>query len=163
MIIRKASPDDLDAINEIYNQAVRQKFCTAHLEPVDREYREQWFAGHSPETFPVFVAETDKGIDGWISLSPYRAGRQALAHVCEVSYYVHREARRRGIGNRMLEYAIRVAPDYGFEVLIAILLDRNPASIALLEKNGFKKWGTMPGIAKIGPDRADHLYYGLIL
>ncbi|RPI44430.1 MAG: N-acetyltransferase family protein [Bacteroidetes bacterium] len=163
MIIRKAVPGDLIAINEIYNQAVLQGFCTAHLQPVDREYREQWFAGHPPEFFPVFVAETDMGVAGWISLSPYRQGRQAFAHVCEVSYYVHRDARRKGIGSSMMEYAIRIAPDYGFDVLIAILLDRNPASLALLEKNGFARWGAMPGIARIGQHSADHLYYGLKL
>jgi phosphinothricin acetyltransferase len=62
-----------------------------------------------------------------------------------------------------LEHAIRVAPEFGFSVLIAILLSKNPASIGLLEKHGFSCWGAMPGIAKIGDQTADHLYYGLKL
>ena len=48
-------------------------------------------------------------------------------------------------------------------VLIAMLLDKNPASIGLLQKFGFKEWGRMPGIARIDDQTADHLYYGLEL
>lgn len=163
MQLRKAVFADLAAINEIYNQAVQELFSTAHLRPVSMEYREQWFASHHPDRYPVLVAETEGAVAGWISLSPYRSDRQALEHVAEVSYYVHREERRRGIGDLLLEHVLETAPGYGFEVLIAILLDKNPASISLLEKHGFSRWGTMPGIARIGPFRADHLYYGLKL
>jgi RimJ/RimL family protein N-acetyltransferase len=49
------------------------------------------------------------------------------------------------------------------QILVAILLDQNPASIALLHRFGFSRWGVMPGIALIKGERADHLYYGLKL
>jgi L-amino acid N-acyltransferase YncA len=164
MKIRKARSSDHQAINNIYNQAVRQLFCTAHLEPVDIDERRQWFAAHPADRFPVFVAE-DSGqeVTGWVSLGAYREGRQALAHVAEVSYYVDENSRGKGLGSRLLEHAVREAPHYGFSVLIAILLDKNPASIGLLEKYGFERWGSMPGIALIHGQEADHLYYGLKL
>ena len=38
MIIREATDRDLPAINTIYNQAVRQRFCTAHLDELDMAY-----------------------------------------------------------------------------------------------------------------------------
>jgi L-amino acid N-acyltransferase YncA len=63
----------------------------------------------------------------------------------------------------LLKHAIQVAPDYGFSVLIAILLDKNPASTGLLLKFGFTEWGRMPGIVSINKQMADHLYYGLKL
>jgi phosphinothricin acetyltransferase len=163
MEIRKARPGDLQAINRIYNQAVHQLFCTAHLEPVGMEERKQWYATHDPDHFPVFVAEQEGEIVGWTSLGAYRENRQALSHVAEVSYYVDEMARGKGIGSSLLDHAMHVAPAYGFSVLIAILLDRNPASIALLQKYGFKEWGRMPGIARISGQLADHLYYGLRL
>jgi len=163
MRIRLAQPSDLPAINDIYNQAVRQRFCTAHLEPVGLNERERWFGAHHQSHFPVFVIERNSEVVGWVSLGPYREDRQALSHVAEVSYYVDEEARGQGIGSRLLEHAVQVAPEYGFSVLVAILLNRNPASIALLEKFGFKSWGVMPGIALIDGQEADHLYYGLKL
>jgi phosphinothricin acetyltransferase len=163
MEIRLAREKDLLRIHDIYNQAVRQGFCTAHLEALTLEESSRWFRNHDPATFPVFVAVYGDVVEGWISLGPYRKDRQALIHVAEVSYYVDENARGRGLGNKLLEYALRVAPEFGFSVLIAILLAKNPASIALLNKHGFSCWGTMPGIARIGDQTSDHLYYGLKL
>jgi phosphinothricin acetyltransferase len=163
MNIRKARQEDLPVVNDIYNQAVRQRFSTAHLEPLSLKDREDWFALHDPDRFPVYVATLEARVLGWISLAPYREGRQALAHVAEVSYYVDEKERGKGIGSRMLKHSIDFAPGFGFSVLIAILLDKNPASMCLLEKFGFKEWGRMPEIARIDGQRADHLYYGLLL
>jgi len=163
MKIRKARQEDLALINEIYNQAVQQLFCTAHLEAVNMKEREHWFATHDPTRFPVFVALDEKKVVGWAAMGPYRKDRQALAHVAEVSYYVDEKVRRKGVGSSLMSHALNVASEYGFSVLIAILLDRNPASIGLLEKFGFKEWGRMPGIASIDEQLADHLYYGLKL
>ena len=163
MTIRIAQTGDLPAINEIYNKAVRQRFCTAHLSEISMDDRKAWFRAHDHGRFPVFVAENDNHIDGWVSLGAYRQDRQALAHVAEVTYYVDEKERGKGLGSRLLEHALKVAPEFGFSVLIAILLDKNPASIALLDKHGFERWGTMPGIALIEGVKADHLYYGVKL
>lgn len=163
MEIRKAVEKDLPVINRIYNQAVRQRFCTAHLEEIGIRERERWFNEHDPARYPVFVAVEDQKVVGWMSMGPYRADRQALIHVAEVSYYVDEANRGKGIGSALLDHAIGSASAYGFTVLIAILLNKNPASIGLLEKSGFIEWGRMPGIARFGDQVADHLYYGLKL
>jgi phosphinothricin acetyltransferase len=163
MDIRLYTRKDLPAINRIYNQAVQQRFCTAHLAPLDMNQREAWFKLHIPDRFPVYVATQNELVTGWVSLGPYRLDRQALAHVAEVSYYVDEQERGKGIGSVLMKHAISVAPSFGFNVLIAILLSKNPASIALLEKFAFSCWGTMPEIARIDNQFADHLYYGLKL
>jgi len=163
MDIRLAGEQDLPRINDIYNQAVRQGFCTAHLSPLTPEENREWFTTHDPDHFPVYVAVSGNRVEGWASLGAYRRNRQALAHVAEVSYYVDKDERGKGMGSRLLSHAITVAPLFGFSVLIAILLSKNPASIALLTKHGFACWGRMPGIAKIRNQQADHLYYGLKL
>ncbi len=154
-------PTDLAAINEIYNQAVRERFCTAHLIPVTMEQREAWYRSHESNRFPVFVATDAGNVIGWVSLSPYRPEREALEHVAEISYYVERDNRGRGIGRQLIQHGISVAPEFGFSVLVAILLSKNQASLRLLEISGFTRWGTMPGIAQIGDEVADHLFYGL--
>ena len=163
MEIRLARQEDLPDINHIYNQAVNKRFSTAHLEAVSLEERKLWFSLHDPTRFPVYVATRGTKILGWVSLGPYREDRQALAHVAEVSYYVDEEEQGLGYGSSLLEFDIRHALDFGLSVLIAILLDKNPASIGLLNKYGFKEWGRMPGIAQIDGQKADHLYYGLVL
>ena len=154
---------DLEAINEIYNQAVESGFSTAHTSPISMDERREWCLEHDPGRNPVFVWEEKGVLAGWISLGPYRKGREALGSVAEVSYYVHNDYHRRGIGSRLLEYVIDVAPRYNYKTLIAILLDKNISSIALLRKYGFELWGDMPGIAEINGGKFNHQYYGLRL
>ena len=161
--MRLARAEDLPIINDIYNQAVRKRFCTAHLLEIGMDERKTWFRAHDPLRFPVFVAIQDKAVVGWVSLGPYREERQAFTHVGEVSYYVDEREQGKGLGSSMLAHSLDVAPSYGFTVLIAILLNKNPASIGLLERFGFESWGVMPGIALIDGQEADHLYYGLKL
>ena len=100
-------------------------------------------------------------VAGWLSFSPYRPGRKALQSTAEISYYVHSAYHRLGVGTRLMEYAITQAPVLKFKNLIAILLEPNIASIALLEKFGFRLWGDMPGIAEIDGGEYNHQYYGL--
>lgn len=163
MDIRLANEKDLPRINVIYNQAVRQGFCTAHLEPLSLLEQNEWFRSLDPGLFPVYVFVSEERVCGWVSLGAYRQDRQALAHVAEVSYYVDEEDRGKGIGSSLMKHALEMAPFFGFSVLIAILLSENPASIGLLKKHGFSCWGSMPGIARIYDQLADHLYYGLKL
>ncbi len=154
-------PEDLEAINGIYNQAVGLKFSTAHTHPVSMDYRMEWFREHDPERYPVYVWEESGAVAGWISFSPYRKGRMALQSTAEISYYVHTDHHCRGIGTALLQHAVTVAPDLKFKNLIAILLEPNTASIALLRKFGFELWGDMPGIAEIEGRQYNHRYYGL--
>lgn len=160
-MIRKVEIQDLFVINDIYNQAIEVKHQTADTEPITIEMRQKWYLDHDVESYPIFVFEKQNKILGWCSLSAYRKGREALKQVAEVSYYIHKDFQRQGIGSDLLKYALQVAPDYKFETLIAILLEQNKASIKLLEKFGFCKWGTLPKAAIFDGERFDHLYYGL--
>jgi len=97
---------------------------------------------------------------GWCSLSPYRPGRKALRTVAEISYYVHRDHRRRGVADAMLTHALNISTWLGFKNLMAILLDRNRASIQLLEKHGFRRRGYLPDIADFNGTICGQFIYG---
>ncbi|WP_461643602.1 GNAT family N-acetyltransferase [Labilibaculum euxinus] len=160
MKIRLATVSDLAAINDIYNQAVRKRYCTADLDEISLEQCTKWFEGHQPEEYPVFAAVEDDRVVGWICYSAYRAGRRALQSAAEVSYYIHEEHLQKGIGTQLMQHAIDEAPKYQFKSLFAILLAENLASLKLLEKFGFERWGLMPHVADIDGEICDHLYYG---
>ena len=160
-MIRDLNINDLAAVNDIYNQAIETKFSTAHTEPIPMEKRMAWFREYDRVHYPVYVWEENNVVAGWLSFSPYREGRQALRSAAEISYYVHTGYHRRGIGSALLEYAINRAPELKFKTLIAILLEPNIASIALLKKAGFEKWGDMPSVADINGGEYNHQYYGL--
>lgn len=162
-MIRLVKISDLDAINTIFNQAVAVKHQTAALTPITDEQRLKWYNEHNVDKYPIFVIEIDEQIVGWYALSPYRKGREALYHVAEVTYYLHKDHQRKGYGTELLEHAIQTAPEYGINVLIAILFRHNNASIKLLENFNFELWGNFPKTAKIDGKLYDHCFYGLKL
>jgi len=163
MIIRTATETDVPAITEIYNQAIALGNATAHMSPVSVTNRLAWLNEHQPDKNPVYVAATDDQAAGYCSISAYRPDRMALRHTKEISYYVHEDYRGQGVGTALLEHAISMCPSLQIKTLFAILLDNNPASIALLEKFGFAQWGHMPGVADFNGNEVGHFYYGLRL
>ncbi|MEZ5023664.1 MAG: hypothetical protein R2728_10480 [Chitinophagales bacterium] len=50
------------------------------------------------DNFPIYVLEIDGKVIGWISLSAYRKGRNALRYNAEVSYYIHQDFQQQGFG-----------------------------------------------------------------
>lgn len=164
MIIRLAKLSDLPATVEIYNQAISAGGITAHLEPFTVAQRQEWFDSHQQTRFPLFVAEKDNQVVGYLTLSPYRSGRLALSKSTEVSYYVNYDYHHQGIGSSLMETALKFAQQHDFNVVLAILLSRNDSSIGLLKKYSFKLWGTIPEAAHFSEQGTfDHLYYGLSL
>lgn len=149
----------LPAIVEIYNQAVEEGFSTADMETFSVDEKRNWFDSHDG-AHPVLVALDEQQVAGWLSLSAYRPGRGALAAVREVSYYVHRGWRRKGIATALLEHAVDFCRSNNIEFLLAIVIGRNETTISFLEKNSFSKWGTLPRIVNFNGVRCDHLYYG---
>ena len=160
MIIRPATLKDYSEIVNIYNHAVDEKFATADTEHVSLESRKEWFEQHSPETYPIYVLEENGEIVGWCSLSPHRPGRKALRTVAEISYYIHKDHRRKGVANALINHTIVSAKVLGFKNLISILLDLNTTSIHILEKFGFEKWGHLPEVADFGGVICGQYIYG---
>jgi phosphinothricin acetyltransferase len=159
--IRKIGVADLDAVNEIYNQAVRSKYQTAETEETSLLYRRKWYEEHMSGNYPVHLMEENGEVVGWISLSEYRKGRRALRYTSEVSFYIRKDRQGQGIGTQLLEFAIDRAREINIKTLIAILLEPNISSIRLLEKFNFQKWGDMPNVAEFSGHECNHQYYGL--
>jgi phosphinothricin acetyltransferase len=158
--IRLAQIGDLPAIVEIYNQAIPSRQSTADTGPVRVEDRLAWFRDHHPEERPIFVTEVDGQVAGWCSLSAYRPGRAALRATAEISYYIAPAYQRRGIGTALIEHALAACPALGIRHLFAIVLETNQASIGLLEKMGFERWGYLPRVADFDGFEVGHLYLG---
>jgi len=158
--IRLATINDYNEIVAIYNHAVDEKFATADTEHITLESRKNWFEQHSAKTYPIFVAEENDEVIGWCSLSPHRPGRKALRTVAEISYYIHKDHRRKSVANNLITYTINSAKNLHFKNLISILLDMNKTSIHILEKFGFEKWGHLPNIAEIDGVICGQYIYG---
>jgi phosphinothricin acetyltransferase len=107
------------------------------------------------------VATINNEIAGWCSISAYRPGRMALRFTAEISYYIGTEFHRKGVASSLIRHAMNCCPQLEIKSLIAIVLERNAASVQLLEKLGFQWWGLLPRVADFYCEECRHLYYGV--
>ena len=160
-MIREATIHDLERLTEIYNQAILSKKATADTETFTAEQRREWLLSHNNKRTPLLVYEDCGTVLGYCYLSEYRPGRRALESIAEISYYIDFDYHRRGIASKLIQSIIDAAIALEYRNLLAILLSCNHGSIALLEKHGFKLWGTLPDVVRIDADVYSHFYYGL--
>jgi L-amino acid N-acyltransferase len=151
MVIREATDDDLPGIFEIYDHEVRHGTCTFDTAVKTASERSAWLAEHAGATRPALVAvEPDHGgvrVLGWASLSAWSV-RCAYARSAEDSVYVHRAARGRGVGRSLLAALLERAWAAGVRVVVARIVEGNPASLRLHEAAGFSTIGIMRGIGE---------------
>lgn len=148
MTIRDANEDDLADIVEIFNVAVATRKSTAVLEPVTIEERRPWLLEHTPDHHPLWVAEIEKRVAGWLSFHPFMP-RCAYRGTAEISVYVHDDFHRHGIARQLLEAAVERASSLEITSLIGLILGHNKASLKLFDSLGFERWGLLPQVTRL--------------
>lgn len=140
MQVRLATPDDAEAVRQIYNHEVTTSTATFDLVPRSLEEQRHWLAARSG-AHAVVVASIDGEVVGFGSLSPWR-DRPAYATTVEDSVYVHREHQGRGVGKTVLSELVETAVRHGFHACLARIVGGHEASIALHRSCGFEVIGT---------------------
>src|SRR5437016_3168332 len=98
--IRAARFADLPMIQEIHNQGITDRVATLDTEPRTMVDTQLWFYRHGPR-HPVMVAEGGGSIAGWASLNTFNP-RPAYQYVADLSIYLARPWRGKGLGSRLL-------------------------------------------------------------
>jgi len=160
LTIRKAKLKDNLRITEILNQAISAGNATAITETLKPEERLEWLKEHLNGKYTVYVAEIDGFIVGWLSLSPYRKGRQAFKRLAEITYYIDYGHHRQGVVKALFGKAADHCKRYNINTLVAFLYAKNTASVKLLKKFGFEQWGLFPKTICIGDKELDHVIFG---
>lgn len=135
-MIRPATESDLQAILDIYNDAVLNTTAVYTYKPHTLEMRKQWFREHHEAGLPVFVAEEDGAVAGFATYGPFRPW-PAYKYSVEHSIYVHKGFRRRHIATRLMEKLLETAEERGYATMIAGIDADNAASIRMHERFGF--------------------------
>jgi L-amino acid N-acyltransferase YncA len=139
--IRPATDSDQQAILDIYNEAVQNTTATFDTEPRSFASQIEWFRRHK-KNHPVLVAEENNRVIGWSSLSPW-SDRCAYDTTVEVSVYVHRDFRGRGVGFQLLEKVTQEGKKLNNHTVISRISQGNEISIHLHEKLGYHHIGVM--------------------
>jgi len=144
--IRNAKLSDIDAITEIYNEAILTTSATFDTEPKSAFERLEWLKSHG-ERHPVIVAELDGTVLGWASLSGW-SERKAYDDTAETSFYVKSEYRGRGVGRKLKEAIVCEAQRLKFHTLIARIAEGGDVSLHLNESFGFARVGTLKEVGR---------------
>lgn len=137
--IRAARAEDAAAIAAIHNQGIDERRATFETRP--RETSEILARIADGESHPLLVAVDDAGAAiGWAGLGAYRP-RDCYAGIAEISVYLDRRARGRGLGQALLEALIEAARERGHWKLVSRVFTFNTASRALCRKVGFREVG----------------------
>lgn len=144
--LRPATPEDIPAITEIYNEAILTTTATFDTELKTADERLAWLNKHD-DRHPVLVAVQDGQVAGWASLSAW-SDRCAYADTAETSFYVHSKFRGKGIGRKLKEAIIDEATRLEFHTLIARVAEESHESIHLNESCGFVHVGTLREVGR---------------
>ena len=137
--IRAATLEDCEAMTAIYNHYVEHDTCTYALDRETVAERRAYFLKHD-DRHPVVVAERGGTVVGWASVSAWNA-KAGYARTVEDSIYIAPDARRRGLGRRLLGVIIDLASAAGHHTMIALVSSEQAGSIALHERAGFVQVG----------------------
>jgi phosphinothricin acetyltransferase len=138
-VIRPASEDDLEAINNIYNHYVAETHVTFDDEPMSMEARREWFTHYAPSgRHRVLVAMDDGQVAGYATSSRFRPKPGYLTSV-ETSIYLAADAVGRGTGSKLYAALFEALEGEDLHRAYAGIALPNPASVALHERFGFKR------------------------
>jgi L-amino acid N-acyltransferase YncA len=139
IVIRESKESDIFCIQEIYNQGIEDRIATLEVEIKDNSYMKDWYEKHK-DRFKVIVAEQEGKIVGWASLNQYN-NRSAYDGVADVSVYISREYRGRGIGKKLLVHLVTIAKENAFHKMVLFTFPFNQLGQALYRKIGFREVG----------------------
>jgi len=148
VIIRDALEPDLPYVAEIYTYESLYAYST--FETAERPLAD-W--EHKLSSGDPFVVAVDGGqVLGFAYASPFR-DRPAYHRTRETSVYLHRAARREGLGTRLYDALLARLREAGFHTAVALIALPNKGSIKLHERAGFELAGTMREVG----DKQDRL------
>jgi L-amino acid N-acyltransferase YncA len=138
--LRLASAPDAEAICRIYNQGIEDRVATLETELRTPDERRQWLAGRDAR-HPVIVAEPEPDTTvGWASLNVFNA-RECYRFVADISVYVERSWRGKGVGRALLERLTELGRRHGFHKLVLSAFPGNSGGMGLYARSGFRTVG----------------------
>jgi L-amino acid N-acyltransferase YncA len=137
--VRFATGDDAAAVCAIYNQGIEERVATLETELRTPEERRQWLAARGAR-HPVIVADRAGTVVGWASLNPFNP-RRAYDHVADISVYVERGWRGKGVGRLLLDRLDALARELAYHKMVLAAFPSNTAGMALYGCMGFRTVG----------------------
>jgi L-amino acid N-acyltransferase YncA len=136
--IRNAREQDLEAILDIYNDVIINTTAVYSENPHTLQMRKDWFNDRVVNNFPVFVAEVNGLVAGFSSFGHFRVW-PCYRYTVEISVYVEKTFRGRGISKILLRALLDRAKQMNIHAVIAGISADNQISVNLHRSFGFEE------------------------
>ena len=148
MNIRDATPDDVPAINRLYNALIATTTVAWTEVPETLATRAAWLAEQVRAGHPVLVAEVDGAVVGFASYDDFRDSAKWPGYRFTVEHTIHVDGEHHGagIGRDLLEALIGQALLAGKHSVIGAIDSENTGSIRFHQKLGFVEVAHMPEV-----------------
>ena len=147
-MIRAAAEGDVEAITGIYSHHVLHGTASFETTPPDVAEMTRRYRALRDQDYPYLAAEADGTVVGYAYAGPYRP-RIAYQYTVEDSIYIRVDQTGRGIGSRLLTALIKACEQRDYRQMIAVVGDSaSLASIALHERHGFHRIGTLRSVGR---------------
>lgn len=141
-MIRKAEEKDLKDLLEIINDAILNSTATFDVEVRDYEYMKGWYESFKGNHILLVYEMNNKAV-GYACFSTYR-NKKAFDSSVELSLYVNKNYRGKGIGEKLLKEIIEIGKENKqIHNIISVITSENEVSIKLHKKYGFRYCGTI--------------------
>lgn len=139
LAVRPAAEHDLEPLNDMYNQYVKDTHFTFDLEPITIEARREWFTHYRRAgRHRLLVAVSADTVVGYACSSQWRT-KPAYETSIETSVYLAPDAVGHGSGTKLYQALFKSLEDEDVHRAYAGIALPNPASVALHERFGFKR------------------------
>lgn len=141
-MIRRATQADVPVILAIYAPYIRESTITFEYEvPSLADFQERF--DRIASRYPWLVWEEEGRILGY-AYADAAFVRAAYAWDADMSIYLDRNARGRGIGSKLYGCLETILRNGGYHNLFALITGENAASVRFHEQRGYVRLGTMP-------------------
>ncbi|THV22179.1 GNAT family N-acetyltransferase [Peteryoungia ipomoeae] len=144
-LIRDLIPADLDAVTDIYRDAVETGTASYELCAPDLQEMRARYEAIISKGYPYIACSEATGrLVGYAYASAFRT-RPAYRWLVEDSIYILPEARGKGIGKMLLHALVNRCTALGFRQMVAVIGGASEASIAVHRSCGFDHAGRLTG------------------
>lgn len=139
MEVRRATEQDVSEITTIYNEGIEDRIATLETETKTDKYVMEWLFQRD-KRYSVILLEENSQTVGWASINPY-SHRCAYKGVGELSIYIKREYRGKGLGKKLLTYLENIGKQSGFYKFILFTFPFNNLGQGLYRRLGYREVG----------------------
>lgn len=140
-ITRLAEKGDIPSITKIYNQGIEDRIATLETRIRSVDDMNAWYSSRDERHNVVVITEESGLVNGWASLNVFNS-RCCYSGVADISIYVEREMRGKGLGKILLNYLVQIAKENDFHKLVLSTFDFNKPGHRLYKSQGFREVGT---------------------